>query len=253
MAMLDKGASGLMHLQWGKLVAATMKAHEQHNYRLADGLRAALGRERTTLDARLADLGVSVGAYRAFVEGAFIESRANQRVADYLVDREQVAAKAAVTVVKDAVDAVLPGGAVSIWAGRPLSRILRAGRMASVDFAEKAAAKLRSLPVRDLFAFRDPVAAALEKAAGLLDGFVAHERDVVEPQRLPLRSAMEASVFALRAFLAKMNARLLQDSDPAFVDSLYPDLRRDGKGFAEPIDDEAEVPPEVTPPVVAPA
>ncbi|MFO0745423.1 MAG: hypothetical protein U1F43_07090 [Myxococcota bacterium] len=253
MAMLDKGASGAMHLQWGKLISATMKAHEQHNYLLSDGLRATVARERAALEKVLGELGVSVGAYRAFVEGAFIEIRANQRVADYLVDRGQVAAKSAVSVVKADVDAVLPGGAVSIWSGKPISRILRAGRVATVDAAEKAAAKVRSLPVRDLFAFREPIALALEKAASLLDGFVAHERDVIEPQRLPLRSTVEGRVFALREFLVKMNARIIQDGDQAFVDSLYPDLRRDQKGLAEPVDDTGEASAEETSPEVAPA
>lgn len=84
------------------------------------------------------------------------------------------------------------------------------------------------------------MASAIEKGTALLESFVGHERDHIEPKRLPLRSAMEGDVFALRDFLTKMNGRLVQGLSQAFVDSLYPELRPDKKAVAEPIDEEVD-------------
>jgi len=250
MAFLDKGASGTMHRQWGKQIGATLKAHEKHNYLLSDTARALIAKERADLDLKLVRLDGSVTGYRAFVENAFIEVRANQRVADFLVDTAQTNAKAAVLPVKAEVDAVLPAGAVSIWSGQPLSRILRAGRQATIRFGNMTASKVRSLPGKDMFAFKEVIASAIEKGTALLESFVAEERDQIEPKRLPLRSAMEGDIFALRDFLTKMNGRLLQELSQAFVDSLYPDLRPDQKAMGEPIDEEVDA---ASPPPAPPA
>lgn len=240
MAMLDKGASGSMHLQWGKSIAATLNAHGRYNYLLNEKARALIAKEQADLVQLLTTLGISVGAYRAFVEGAFIDVRAGERVADFLVDVAQTQAKATVTPVKAEVDAVLNGGAVSIWAGKPLSRILAAGRRATIQYAQLAAAKIRSLPAKDVFSFKDTIAAVLEKAGGLLEQLVDEESGTIEPKRLPLRTKVEGDVFALRDFLTKMNGRLIQELDQAFVDSLYPVLRRDNQALAEPIDEEVD-------------
>ena len=43
---------------------------------------------------------------------------------------------------------------------------------------------------------------------------MSEERFQIEPQRLPLRSAMEGDIYALRDFLTKMNGRLVQELSP---------------------------------------
>lgn len=251
MAMLDKGASGRLHLAWVGRIHAIARAHLEINHELDAAQRAALEQELTQLGARVTPLAASVGAYRTFLETAFTEVRAKERVADFLIDQAQRRAAAQVKPVKADVDAALPGGAAGIFSNKPLSRILDAGRQATVRFARTAASKLRSLPDKALFAFAATAASALEGGADLLETWHRKEIEDVEAQRLPLRSAVERDVAALREQLVQMNGRLRTHFAQAFIDSLYPELARNNTRLAEP-DDEDDTAPVSDTPVVAP-
>lgn len=243
MAMLDKGASGRLHLMWSGRVEATGRAHLEINHEIDAAARAALEREMNDLGSVRARLATSTAAYREFLEHAFVAVRAKQRVADYLVDQAQTRTHAQVKTVKGDVDGVLPGGAASLLSGKPLSKILAAGRQATIKFALTTAAKLRALPDRPVFVFKTTAAEGLEKGAELLTQWLRHETEDVEAQRLPLRSAVERDVAALRELLAQMNGRLRSHFSQAFINSLYPELARNNTRLAEP-DDEDETPAE---------
>lgn len=248
-AMLDRGASGRMHQRWAQAIEATIQAHLAINDRLEAAAKSALESESLALTDRIAKLVTAVAPYRNFVETALVKIRAKQRVADFLVDESQRATSGAASTLRDDIQRAIPGGLAAIWQGKPLSRVLGAGRDATIDFARRAAARLGALPDNKVFAFKASAIDGLERAADLLERFVTEERDQIQPQRLPLKAGVEREVFALREFLAQMNGRLRSYFPQSFIDSLYPELESKNGALAENDDDEDTTPESGTPPV----
>lgn len=237
MAKLTRNASGQKHLRWLREIIATIKAHQQHDYLLTDAQRKALGAELKLLEPLAATLDKAVAPYREFVENAHVEVRARQRVGDYLCDEGQREADGRLRPRKRDIDALLAGrgGFSAIFSKTSLSRVLGAGRAATVGFAETGAGLLRALP-----ASTGPVgelADALDRAAEMLRKFNL-ESDALEARRLPLRMAVQKAVIEVREALDQMDGRLRTHFSQDFIASLYPELTRKGTAVADEPDEE---------------
>lgn len=237
MAKLARNASGQKHLRWVREINATAKAHQQHNYLLTDPQRKALTAEMKVLDPFVAALDKSVGPYRDFIDHAHIEVRARQRVGDFLCDEGQRESNGRLRARKKDIDKFLSsqGGFAAITSKTSLSRVLNAGRAATVRFAETAASLIRGLPAA--LGPVDELADALDRAAALLEGF-NKEADDLEGKRLPLRMAVQRAVFELREALDQMDGRLRTHFSQEFIDSLYPELTNKGTSVADEPDEE---------------
>jgi hypothetical protein len=249
MAKLARTASGARHLRWGLEIAATMRAHLQYNERLSSAAqRPPLGAELALLDTQLGLLEGAVLPYQRFIQQAHLEVRAKQRVADYLCDEAQRDADSSLRRHRSVVDQKIKGGFGAIWSKAPMSRVLKAGRQATAQFALQAATLIQTLPETLQAA---PLAAALERAGKMLDGF-NKESEALEAERGPLRAAVEKQVAALRELLEQVDGRLRTHFPQAFIDSLYPELSRSGTAIADEEDGEDDMsgPPE---PPAAPA
>ncbi|UQA56241.1 hypothetical protein [Polyangium aurulentum] len=243
MEKLSRSASGARHVRWAREILGTLRAHHQVNELLSTDQKNALSAEIGKLEPRIQALVGSVGPYRDFVEHAHVDVRARQRVANYLCDEAQRAADGALRPHRKEIDSILPGGYAAILSKTTLSRVLRAGHEKTVEFADRAASMLRSLPAK--VPGTAPLADALDKAAGMLRGF--NEQAVgLEAQRQPLRSAMTKAIFELREELDQMDGRLRSHFSPMFIDSLYPELARKGAAVADDADedDDTSAPPE---------
>jgi hypothetical protein len=238
-AKLTATASGTRHVRWARAILATADAHLQHNYLLTPDQQSALTAELGVVRPLFDDLVAKVGPFRAFVETAYIDVRAKQRVADYLCDEAQRGADGGLRPRRKDVDDALKkeGGFAAILSKTPLSRVLHAGREKTVQFARTAATLIGSLP--KAITVKDDLANALTRAADLLHGFNREQDDVIEPQRLPLRQAVNASIRELREGLEKMDGRLRTHFAQDFIDSLYPELNKKGTAVAAE-EDEAE-------------
>jgi hypothetical protein len=248
-ARLTKTASGGRHLRWAREVLSTGRAHLDHNYLLGAEQKAALSTEMVALGGLVEGLSGRVVPYRAFVEGAYVSLRAQQRVGDFLCDEAQREAEGRLRPRKKDIDGMLPGGYVSILSKTPLSRVLRAGREKTVEFARTAALKIRSLPAS--IGAAGELADGLERAATVLASFNKEETDVLDPQRAPLKMAVQKAVYDLREGLEKMDGRLRTHFSQDFIDSLYPELSRKGTVVAaedEEEDDDAAAPEPAEPP-----
>jgi hypothetical protein len=248
-AKLSKSASGARHLRWAREILATERAHLDHTDSLNASQKAALASESATLSGLVDALAARVVPYRSFIEGAYVDLRARQRVADFLCDEAQREAEGRLRPRRKDIDGALPGGYASILSKTPLSRVLRAGREKTVEFARSAALKIKSLPAS--IAGTNELAGALDKAAALLDTFNKEETNVLDPQREPLKVEMQKAVFELRDGLEKMDGRLRTHFYQDFTDSLYPELSRKGTVVAgegdEQDDDTAPPDPGDTP------
>lgn len=236
MAKLSKSASGSRHLRWAREILATCRAHLKHNYLLTKPQKAALEAEVKKLEKLVNALVGPVEAYRNFIDHAYVDLRANQRVGDFLCDEGERDAHGALGRWKKDIDAATPAGFASIFSKNSLSRVLRAGREKTVEFAETAAHRIRALP--SSISGTSDLADALEKAAGVLKGFNREQTDVVDPQRSPLKSDVQKAVFDLREGLEQIDGRLRSHFSQDFIDSLYPELSRKGTVVADEEDEE---------------
>jgi hypothetical protein len=235
-AKLSKNASGARHLRWAREILATERAHLEHDYLLSADQKTALASEVATLGGLVDALAGRVVPYRAFIEGAYVDLRARQRVADFLCDEAQREADGRLRPRKKDIDGALPGGYAAILSKTPLSRVLRAGREKTVELARSAALKIKSLP--ESIPATKELADALDKAAALLDSFHKEETNVLDPQREPLKIEVHKAVFELRDGLEKMDGRLRTHFSQDFIDSLYPELSRKGTVVAGETDEE---------------
>ena len=238
-AKLSATAAGTRQVRWARAVLATADAHLQHNYLLTPEQKNALTVELGVVRPLFDDLVAKVGPYRAFVETAYVEVRAKQRVADYLCDEAERDADGNLRPRRKDVDEALKkeGGFAAILSRTPLSRVLRAGREKTVAYARTAAALIASLP--STIKGKDDLSTALTRAADLLHGFNQEQDQGIEPQRLPLRQAVNAAIRELREGLEKMDGRLRTHFSQDFIDSLYPELNKKGTAVASE-EDEAE-------------
>jgi hypothetical protein len=236
-AKLASNASGTRHVRWARAILATADAHLQHNYLLTPDQRGALGAELSVVRPLFDALVAKVAPYRDFVELAYVDVRAKQRVADYLCDEAQRNADGGLRPRRKDIDDALKkdGGFAAILSKSPLSRVLRAGREKTVQFARTAATLIGSLP--KTIPAKDDLSTALTRAADLLHGFNQEQDEVIEPQRLPLRSAVNAAIYELREGLEKMDGRLRTHFAQDFIDSLYPELNKKGTAVASEEDE----------------
>jgi hypothetical protein len=243
MEKLSRSASGARHARWAREILATLRAHQQINDLLSDEQKSALAAEISRVEPRIQALVERVGPYREFVEHAHVDVRSRQRVANYLCDEAQRAADGALRPLRKDIEAILPGGYAVILSKTTLSRVLSAGHEKTVEFAERAASMLRTLPSK--IPGTAPLADALDKAAALLRSFNT-QAEGLAAQRQPLRSTMTKAIFELREELDQMDGRLRSHFAQAFIDSLYPELSRKRTAVADEDDedDDTSAPPE---------
>jgi len=223
-ARLRRDASGVAHVRWGGQILATIDAHARLNKRLDQAQRDELRKEGQLVAAKHETLCTATNAYRAFNDGAYTKSRAEIAVGDYLCDEAQKAVDAHARLHRETVERALPGGMRHIRGELALSQILRVGAERTAQLAVEVAAMVRGLPasVPGTAALAD----ALQEAGGMLQGLVDRQRKEIDPQRVPLRSAVERGIFELREALEQMDGRLRTHFTEAFIDSLYPEIKR---------------------------
>ncbi len=228
MQRLEKTASGTQHVRWGRAILATLGGHERVSQLpkftdyLSDKQKAAIAREKATLAGLVETLVGVVGSYRSFLDTAFLDVRASQRVADFLCDEGQREVDG-LSPKKVEVATHITGGLRAVRGNQAISRVVRAGRAATRDFARGAASLLRLLPA-DRFPTVETLATRLSDSAELMQQFLEEEDKDVEQRRAPLRVATVKAINALREGLEQMDARLRADFSAAFIDSLYPQL-----------------------------
>jgi hypothetical protein len=236
MAKLVRTASGTRHYRWALEIAATLHSHLEYNYLLSETQKQALAAEAPGLDALVQKLQNGVVPYRNFIDTAYIKVRAGQRVADFLCDEAQREADGHLRPRKKDIDSILSGGYGAIFSKNPLSRVLSSGREKTVELARRAATMLRTLPASIRGATE--MADALDKAASLLHSFNVERRDVVSPQREPLKAAVQKSIYELREGLDQMDGRLRTHFSQDFINSLYPELTKKGIAVADEDDED---------------
>lgn len=238
MEKLSRSASGARHLRWGREILATQKAQLEVNTRLTVQQQDALEAEIKRFEPCIQKLADAVVPYREFVEHAHVAVRAKQRVANFLCDEAQREADAGLRPHRQDIAAIIPGGHAAILAKTPLSRVLRAGHEKTVEYAERAAGMMRSLPAHIPGA--SPLADTLEAAADLLSDFIA-QAVTLNHQRAPLRLAVNKATYELREELDQMDGRLRSFFSAHFIDSLYPDLTRKGTAVADEEDEDDDM------------
>src|SRR5690606_8906052 len=85
-AMPSKPASGTSHERFGNDVTVTMHAHQTMNTRLSEKTRQALAFEFDQVGRRTRQLADANRPYQEWLRGALVETRAAQRVGDFLCD-----------------------------------------------------------------------------------------------------------------------------------------------------------------------
>jgi hypothetical protein len=223
MERLSRRASGLRHLRWSREILATLEAHYEHNPRLTQPEREVVLDEAIKLRALVEALSAAVKPYRDFLERRRVQFRGMQRVGRFLCDGARARAE----------KSLLPLGAEGLLAGDRThkSRGLAEAPRGTAELTREAAVAMRSIgkAVPDLA----PLADELDEAASILEGFMEAFANLEARERLPLKTALESAIEALRGALARMDARLGALLSPAFVESLYPMLTRDGSIVAD--------------------
>ncbi|NUN13809.1 MAG: hypothetical protein HUU55_09240 [Myxococcales bacterium] len=236
---LTKHASGQRHLRWGREVLASIHAHIKLNHELTEPQIHVLNAEKATWSALVSELEAAVVPYRQYLDTAYIDNRAEQRVGDYLCDTAIQHADGAFRHLKEDVAAHLPGGFSSILSNLALSRILSAGRAKTVELTRNAALLIESLP--GSFVAAQSIAAKLNKAADSLAAANEHRAEVIDPQRKPLRLRVERAVMDLREGSEQMDGRLRSHFPGRFIDSLYPELNRNQSQVPDDETDETDL------------
>ncbi len=240
---LRRGASGARHLRWGREIFATVDAHLAHNHRLTEEQRALLTPERATGARLLGNLETAVGGYSTFLMTGHLQIRAELRVANFLADEQQRAADGALRPHRATIAEVLPGGLSSVFSKLPLSRVLRAGHVKTAQLAHATATAVSTLSGMGGLPVLTVLADGLDEAGDRLETLIEKLDKEVEPQRRPLKLAVERAVLELREELELMDARLRARFSPAFIESLYPELSRGARAVADEDDaddDDAE-------------
>jgi len=230
---LKRGASGARHLRWGREIFATVDAHLAHNNRLTEEQRALLTPERATGARLLGNLETAVGGYTTFLITGHLQIRAELRVANFLADEQQRITDGTLRPHRAAIAEVLPGGLSSVFSKLPLSRVLRAGHLKTAQLAHAAATAVSTLSGMGGLPVLTPLADGLDEAGDRLETLVEKLDKEIEPQRRPLKLAVERAVLELREELERMDARLRARFSPAFIESLYPELSRGARAVAD--------------------
>lgn len=112
------------------------------------------------------------------------------------------------------------------------------------DFLETAHVAQRGRARVGAYLHRSATFEGVAKAAALVEQFKNERAKVEQPRRRILKAALEKAIGGLREGLAEMEARLLLQFPPDFVDSLYPELTRNNRIVVdeEDEDDDASAP-----------
>lgn len=235
MEKLSRSASGLRHLRWAREILATLEAHYEHNPRLTQPEREAVLDEAIKLRAVVTALSAAVKPYRDFLERRRVQFRGMQRVGRFLCEGARVRAE----------KSLLPLGAEGLLSSdrTKKSRSLAEGPQGTAELTREAAVAMRSIgkSVPELA----PISDELNEAAAILEGFNEAFANIEVRERLPLKTALESSIESLRQALTLLDGRLSELLAPAFVESLYPNLTRDGSIVADEgdADDDAAAKP----------
>lgn len=246
MQRLDRRASGTQHVRWSRSILATLGGHERVSQMpkftdyLSDKQKASIAREKAALAGLVEGLVAAVNPYRTFLDTAFLDVRASQRVADYLCDDEQNAVEG-LAPKKAEIQSYITGGLKAVRGGAVLSKVLRAGREATRDFARGAANLLRLLPA-DKFPAVESLVTRLSDRADLMQQFLDEEDKDIEQRRAPLRTNVTKAINELREGLEQMDARLRADFSAAFIDSLYPQLDAGATRVSDAPDEDEDAP-----------
>jgi hypothetical protein len=223
MEKLSRGASGLRHLRWGREILATLEAHYEHNPRLAQPQRELVLDEAVKLRGLVTLLSNAVKPYRDFLERRRVLFRGMQRVGGFLCEDARARAE----------KALLPLGAEGAVSPDRTRRSQGhpEGAEAVVTRTREAAEAVRTMgrAVKSLNEHADELA----EAAAILEGFNEASANLETRERLPLQTALDGAIDALRLGLEGMNRRLADAITPGFVRSLYPALAREGTLVAD--------------------
>lgn len=243
MQFLGFGASSERHVNWAEEILSSMDAHQSQNYLLDDEQQRLLGKEIQELRRVVNGLKSTVEERdRKLVERLRV-LRAHQRVADFICDSTVLEVDSGLRPHRKQVGVYLPGGFNNLYRGATLSRVLKAGTAATVDFLRDAAEVLEGLP-QDKFHFANKFAARLNRASEQLDA-LNKDYEEVAATRLSYSTRLQRGEVELREALQQMNGRLRSYFTQGFIESLYPRLyvrntRRQEKDEATELDSDFE-------------
>ncbi|NUN12310.1 MAG: hypothetical protein HUU55_01595 [Myxococcales bacterium] len=237
-AKLAKNASGIRHLRWGREVLASLNSHLKLNYLLTPVQRQALQAETTIFGAYVAGLDATVTPYRSYLDTAYTEIRADQRVGDYLCDDSFRHADGGLKPYSEDIKSYISGGFPAILSNLVLSRVLSSGRVRTVELVRHAALLIGSLP--PAIPIAQSLSESLTKAANVLDDANKRRAELIDPQRKPLRFAMLRAVMDLREASEQMDGRLRTHFNARFIDSLYPELQSNRMTIVDDEEDEVD-------------
>lgn len=238
-ARLDRGASGAKHARWLGEIIITVKSHEHINLSLSALQKEKLAEERVKLEERHAELVGAVTPYRAFIENAFTEVRAHQRVANYLCDEAMRETRGTLLIRRSDVERELEGGLSGLFGKQGFAASIRAGHARTVEIVMDGGSKVRTLPPNVLGPGKaEELAGKLEGTGQRLKGFNDQLENEIEPRRRPLRAAVEVAVGRTREALEQMDGRLRSHFSADFIESLYPQLAKGGRAVAADPDEE---------------
>lgn len=238
-ARLDRSASGARHARWVGEITITMRSHEKINIQLTPELKEILGKECTIVEARNTDLMNAVNPYRQFIESAFSQVRADQRVANFMCDEAMRETRGTLMVKRSEVDKALEGGLSGLFGSKGFAASLRAGHERTVEIVLNAGSKVGTLPPHILGPGKaEALADRLTTSGTRLRGCIDQMDREIEPKRRPLRAAVEIGIGRVREALEQMDGRLRSHFSAEFIESLYPQLSKGGKSVAADADEE---------------
>jgi hypothetical protein len=228
MQKLERSASGLRHLRWGREILATLEAHHEHNPGLSLAERDLVLDEVVKLRALVNALSAAVKPYRDFLERRRTSFRGMLRVGRFLCLSARARAE----------KALLPHGAEGALSPDRTTRSRGQGEgpqeLVEETRAASAAVRRMAAAVPDLAENADDLA----DAAAILEGFHDALKNLEARERAPLKAALGAAIDALRTGLSAMDLRLSGALSPALADSLYPPLARASSIVADAGDDD---------------
>jgi hypothetical protein len=196
--------------------------------------------EETNVATLISNLRTAVGSYSTFLETGFVKVRAELRVANYLADEQMLVTQGTLLPYRRQVAELIPGGISAIFSKLPISRVVRAGNARAARLAHTAAAGVTKVSGVGGIPDLTSVADRLDLVGDRLEGLLERLDTEIEPQRRPLKLAVERAVLELREGLEQMDARLRARFTAAFIESLYPELSKGSRAVATEETDEED-------------
>ncbi len=216
----------------------TIDAHIAHNDRLTDAQRSLLFAEQTAGVMLISGLERATGAYSTFLYSGHMRIRAELRVANYLADVQMLETQGLLLPHRRTIAQLISGGVSAVFSKKPMSRVLRAGHALTAKLAHDAAAEVSKISGVGGLPVMTEVADRLDVVGDRIDGLLEKLDTEIEPQRRPLKLAVERAVLELREGLEQMDGRLRAEFTPLFIESLYPELSRRARAVADDEDED---------------